>query len=203
MKRAVPPAPVPCQPAFPWKTPEPLAELRASLIWADPPTQDPPWRRAGPGPTGQGGGGREGMGEGGGQGVELRQRVPLSWVQWLLSVSVSTPLSPHLFPDHLPILPASSCPGPCFPNPCRNGAECQALGEEEHRGDVFKQYICECPQGYSGIHCESSEYLGPAPAGGGGRPRATVLAAGPCPVLLSWVRASSGWVEVRVGQSLS
>ncbi|XP_054569309.1 lactadherin isoform X3 [Eptesicus fuscus] len=45
--------------------------------------------------------------------------------------------------------------GPCFPNPCRNGAECQALGEEEHRGDVFKQYICECPQGYSGIHCES------------------------------------------------
>lgn len=45
--------------------------------------------------------------------------------------------------------------GPCFPNPCRHGAECQTLSEEDHRGDVFTQYVCECPQGYSGVHCES------------------------------------------------
>lgn len=45
--------------------------------------------------------------------------------------------------------------GPCFPNPCRHGAECQELGEEGRRGDVFTQYVCECPQGYSGTHCES------------------------------------------------
>ncbi|XP_045427970.1 lactadherin isoform X4 [Pipistrellus kuhlii] len=45
--------------------------------------------------------------------------------------------------------------GPCSPNPCRHGAECQALGEQARRGDVFTQYVCECPQGYSGVHCES------------------------------------------------
>ncbi|XP_008851060.1 lactadherin isoform X1 [Nannospalax galili] len=44
--------------------------------------------------------------------------------------------------------------GPCFPNPCHHNAECQVI-EDIHRGDVFTQYICQCPLGYSGIHCET------------------------------------------------
>ncbi|KAM8780199.1 lactadherin isoform 2-T2 [Rhynchonycteris naso] len=44
--------------------------------------------------------------------------------------------------------------GPCFPNPCDNDAECEVF-DDSHRGDVFTQYICKCPQGYTGIHCET------------------------------------------------
>ncbi|XP_004693038.1 PREDICTED: lactadherin [Condylura cristata] len=43
-------------------------------------------------------------------------------------------------------------PGPCALNPCHNNAECQVL---ENRGDVFAQYICKCPRGYTGAHCET------------------------------------------------
>ncbi|XP_021087304.1 lactadherin isoform X2 [Mesocricetus auratus] len=43
--------------------------------------------------------------------------------------------------------------GPCFPNPCYNDAKCQVT-EDTHRGDIFTQYICQCPLGYSGTHCE-------------------------------------------------
>nr|XP_045001328.1 lactadherin isoform X2 [Jaculus jaculus] len=45
--------------------------------------------------------------------------------------------------------------GPCFPNPCWNGAECQVI-EGTHRGDVFTQYFCQCPQGFFGVHCETT-----------------------------------------------
>lgn len=44
--------------------------------------------------------------------------------------------------------------GPCFPNPCHNDANCQVI-DDSHRGDVFTQYICQCPQGYQGTHCET------------------------------------------------
>uniref|UniRef100_A0A8C3WM74 Milk fat globule EGF and factor V/VIII domain containing n=1 Tax=Catagonus wagneri TaxID=51154 RepID=A0A8C3WM74_9CETA len=43
--------------------------------------------------------------------------------------------------------------GSCFPNPCDNDAECQVIGDT-HRGDVFTEYICICPRGYVGVHCE-------------------------------------------------
>uniref|UniRef100_A0A452TJX6 Milk fat globule EGF and factor V/VIII domain containing n=1 Tax=Ursus maritimus TaxID=29073 RepID=A0A452TJX6_URSMA len=45
--------------------------------------------------------------------------------------------------------------GPCFPNPCRNDAECQVV-DDSHRGDVFTQYVCKCPHGYTGVHCETT-----------------------------------------------
>ncbi|XP_062946491.1 lactadherin [Cynocephalus volans] len=45
--------------------------------------------------------------------------------------------------------------GPCFPNPCFHDAECHMI-DNEHRGDVFTQYVCECPSGYVGTHCEIS-----------------------------------------------
>uniref|UniRef100_A0A8C2P815 Uncharacterized protein n=1 Tax=Capra hircus TaxID=9925 RepID=A0A8C2P815_CAPHI len=44
--------------------------------------------------------------------------------------------------------------GPCFPNPCHNDAECQVT--DTLRGDVFTHYICKCPLGYVGTHCEST-----------------------------------------------
>ncbi|XP_066095367.1 lactadherin isoform X1 [Saccopteryx bilineata] len=50
--------------------------------------------------------------------------------------------------------------GPCFPNPCDNDAECEVF-DDSHRGDVFTQYICKCPQGYTGIHCETTVCASP------------------------------------------
>ncbi|XP_059109118.1 lactadherin isoform X2 [Peromyscus eremicus] len=45
--------------------------------------------------------------------------------------------------------------GPCSPNPCHHDAKCQVTGDTQ-RGDIFTQYICQCPLGYSGTHCETS-----------------------------------------------
>lgn len=45
--------------------------------------------------------------------------------------------------------------GPCSPNPCHNDAECQEI-DHGLRGDVFTEYICKCPVGFRGTHCESS-----------------------------------------------
>lgn len=89
-------------------------------------------------------------------------------------------LCTQLLPDHLPILPAFPSPGPCFPNPCLNDAECQVI-DDSHRGDVFTQYICECPHGYTGTHCETSEYLGVRALGVGGTdPEPQSWQPGPC-----------------------
>lgn len=43
--------------------------------------------------------------------------------------------------------------GPCSPNPCFHDAKC-LVTEDTQRGDIFTEYICQCPVGYSGIHCE-------------------------------------------------
>ncbi|XP_003475300.1 lactadherin isoform X4 [Cavia porcellus] len=45
--------------------------------------------------------------------------------------------------------------GPCSPNPCYHNAGCQVI-DSSHRGDVFTPYICDCPPGYAGIHCETT-----------------------------------------------
>lgn len=50
----------------------------------------------------------------------------------------------------------SPFPGPCHPNPCHNNGECQLV---PNRGDVFTEYICKCPAGYDGVHCQNSEYI--------------------------------------------
>ncbi|MBN3271089.1 EDIL3 protein, partial [Polyodon spathula] len=40
----------------------------------------------------------------------------------------------------------------CHPNPCHNGGTCEI--SETYRGDSFIGYVCKCPLGYNGIHCQ-------------------------------------------------
>ncbi|XP_032297400.1 neurogenic locus notch homolog protein 2-like [Coturnix japonica] len=42
--------------------------------------------------------------------------------------------------------------GPCLPNPCHNGGMCEI--SEAYRGDTFIGYVCKCPEGFNGIHCQ-------------------------------------------------
>ncbi|XP_072372325.1 EGF-like repeat and discoidin I-like domain-containing protein 3 isoform X4 [Scyliorhinus torazame] len=42
--------------------------------------------------------------------------------------------------------------GACQPNPCHNGGTCEV--SDTYRGDTFIGYICRCPDGFSGIHCQ-------------------------------------------------
>nr|XP_055063659.1 EGF-like repeat and discoidin I-like domain-containing protein 3 [Misgurnus anguillicaudatus] len=42
--------------------------------------------------------------------------------------------------------------GPCRPNPCHNGAVCEI--SETYRGDTFGGYVCRCPFGFDGVHCQ-------------------------------------------------
>ncbi|XP_037229628.1 EGF-like repeat and discoidin I-like domain-containing protein 3 [Falco rusticolus] len=42
--------------------------------------------------------------------------------------------------------------GPCLPNPCHNGGICEI--SEAYRGDTFIGYVCKCPEGFNGIHCQ-------------------------------------------------
>ncbi|XP_053128741.1 lactadherin isoform X2 [Hemicordylus capensis] len=41
----------------------------------------------------------------------------------------------------------------CHPNPCLNDGECQLV---PNRGDVFTEYVCNCPSGYEGKHCQNN-----------------------------------------------
>ncbi|XP_076727620.1 EGF-like repeat and discoidin I-like domain-containing protein 3 [Callospermophilus lateralis] len=41
---------------------------------------------------------------------------------------------------------------PCIPNPCHNGGTCEI--SEAYRGDTFIGYVCKCPRGFNGIHCQ-------------------------------------------------
>nr|XP_056722078.1 lactadherin [Euleptes europaea] len=43
--------------------------------------------------------------------------------------------------------------GPCHPNPCQNSGVCQLVPS---RGDVFSKYVCQCPLGYEGKHCQNT-----------------------------------------------
>jgi hypothetical protein len=63
----------------------------------------------------------------------------------LLSVCI---IQYFFFPDIL---------GPCIPNPCHNGGTCEI--SEAYRGDTFIGYVCKCPKGFNGIHCQHSKLL--------------------------------------------
>ncbi|XP_033941581.1 milk fat globule EGF and factor V/VIII domain containing b isoform X1 [Pseudochaenichthys georgianus] len=45
--------------------------------------------------------------------------------------------------------------GPCHPNPCKNDGTCELTGQTR-RGDVFSEYVCQCPPGFDGVHCQTS-----------------------------------------------
>lgn len=47
--------------------------------------------------------------------------------------------------------------GPCIPNPCHNGGTCEI--SEAYRGDTFIGYVCKCPRGFNGIHCQHSKLV--------------------------------------------
>ncbi|TNN74438.1 EGF-like repeat and discoidin I-like domain-containing protein 3 [Liparis tanakae] len=57
------------------------------------------------------------------------------------------------FPKHL-VVPQSNnrYSGPCHPNPCHNRGTCEI--SETYRGDTFIGYVCKCPPGFSGVHCQ-------------------------------------------------
>ncbi|XP_050976456.1 EGF-like repeat and discoidin I-like domain-containing protein 3 isoform X2 [Labeo rohita] len=42
--------------------------------------------------------------------------------------------------------------GPCRPNPCHNQGVCEL--SETYRGDTFVGYLCRCPLGFDGVHCQ-------------------------------------------------
>ncbi|KAG5272733.1 hypothetical protein AALO_G00168720 [Alosa alosa] len=42
--------------------------------------------------------------------------------------------------------------GSCHPNPCHSGGVCET--NEKQRGDSFGGYLCKCPPGFNGLHCQ-------------------------------------------------
>lgn len=68
---------------------------------------------------------------------------------------VSIALCVHLAVPHLVKAADGEDPtsaGPCHPNPCHNGGTCEI--SETFRGDTFIGYVCKCPSGFNGIHCQ-------------------------------------------------
>ncbi|ROL54092.1 EGF-like repeat and discoidin I-like domain-containing protein 3 [Anabarilius grahami] len=49
-------------------------------------------------------------------------------------------------------IPHPTSTGPCHPNPCHNGGVCEH--SETYRGDTFVGYLCRCPLGFDGVHCQ-------------------------------------------------
>lgn len=47
--------------------------------------------------------------------------------------------------------------GPCARNPCQNDGVCQVTASTR-RGDVFGEYVCKCPPGFDGVHCQDSKF---------------------------------------------
>ncbi|XP_016424796.1 EGF-like repeat and discoidin I-like domain-containing protein 3 [Sinocyclocheilus rhinocerous] len=70
---------------------------------------------------------------------------------WLVSIALCVHLAvPHLDKAADGEDPTSA--GPCHPNPCHNGGTCEI--SETFRGDTFIGYVCKCPSGFNGIHCQ-------------------------------------------------
>uniref|UniRef100_A0A4W4H1J0 Milk fat globule-EGF factor 8 protein b n=1 Tax=Electrophorus electricus TaxID=8005 RepID=A0A4W4H1J0_ELEEL len=60
--------------------------------------------------------------------------------------------------------------GLCHPNPCKNDGICEM--DSSQRGDVFTGYVCRCPKGFSGSHCQHNvNYCLSQPCQNGGQCR--------------------------------
>ncbi|XP_037633477.1 EGF-like repeat and discoidin I-like domain-containing protein 3 isoform X2 [Sebastes umbrosus] len=66
----------------------------------------------------------------------------------ILSLCLGTAVPQHVNADGEE--PTSA--GPCHPNPCHNRGTCEI--SETYRGDTFIGYVCKCPPGFSGVHCQ-------------------------------------------------
>merc|ERR1711991_1244034 len=48
-------------------------------------------------------------------------------------------------------VPPGGSGDPCSPNPCKNGGTCVTT-------DLGTDYVCECPVGFSGRHCDPNPF---------------------------------------------
>lgn len=76
----------------------------------------------------------------------------------VVNYAVQTSYLLKAFASHNETFPVFS--GPCVPNPCHNGGTCEI--SEAYRGDTFIGYVCKCPRGFNGIHCQHSKSFLPS-----------------------------------------